>query len=171
MAPPVTIMESREAAEKEHTRMINSAEPPLTIYTDGSGIHGKVGAAAVAPALRTQELAYLGKETTTTVYAAELLGILMGFGIILTSNPCKAAMFTDNQAALKALRNPQRSSGQSILRRIIDALEEARVRGINVEFHWIPAHQGIEGNELADRLAKRQPVAGSREVEEDGQSQ
>jgi ribonuclease HI len=120
-----------------------------------------LGAAAVAPALRTQELAYLGKETTTTVYAGELLGILMGLGIILTSNPCKAAMFTDNQAALKALQNPQRSSGQSILRRIMDAPEEAKVRGINVEFHWIPAHQGIEATNWPIGLQKRQPVAGS----------
>ncbi|EQL29723.1 hypothetical protein BDFG_07711 [Blastomyces dermatitidis ATCC 26199] len=68
-APTVTITEGREAAERLHTHIISGADPPLAVYTDGSGIHGKVGAAALAPSIHTQELAYLGKETSTTVYA------------------------------------------------------------------------------------------------------
>ncbi|EDN04466.1 predicted protein [Histoplasma mississippiense (nom. inval.)] len=153
-APTITITEGREAAERLHTHIISGADPPLAVYTDGSGIHGKVGAAALAPSIHTQELAYLGKETSTTVYAAELLGIHMGLNLILASDRRRAAIFTDNQAALKALQNPRRSSGQSILRRIIDALDRVRAQGLQVEFYWIPAHQGIEGNELADNLAK-----------------
>ncbi|EDN08137.1 predicted protein [Histoplasma mississippiense (nom. inval.)] len=66
-APTVTIAEDREAAERLHTHIISGADPPLAVYTDGSGIHGKVGAAALAPPIHTQELAYLGKETTATV--------------------------------------------------------------------------------------------------------
>ncbi|EDN02399.1 predicted protein [Histoplasma mississippiense (nom. inval.)] len=153
-APTVTIMEGREAAERLHTHIISGADPPLAVYTDGSDIHGKVGAAALAPSIHTQELAYLGKETSTTVYAAELLGIHMGLNLILASGRRRAAIFTDNQAALKALQNPRRSSGQSILRRIMDTLERVNSQGLQVEFYWIPAHQGIEGNELADKLAK-----------------
>ncbi|EDN09159.1 predicted protein [Histoplasma mississippiense (nom. inval.)] len=125
---------------------------PLQQPRDNTG-RRSVGAAALAPPIHTQELAYLGKETTATVYAAELLGILMGLNLILTSDRRRAAIFTDNQAALRALQNPRRSSGQSILRRIIDALERVRSQGLQVEFYWIPAHQGIEGNELADKLA------------------
>jgi ribonuclease HI len=37
---------------------------------------------------------------------------------------------------------------------MIDALAVGRANGLHVDFHWIPAHIRIEGNELADRLAK-----------------
>ena len=87
-------------------------------------------------------------------YAAELLGILMGLDIATKSDRRHAVIFTDNQAALQALQNPGRPSGQYIIRKIIEALTAASTHGLYVEFHWITAHQGIEGNELADRLAK-----------------
>ena len=47
------------------------------IYTDGSGINGKIGAAAVIPQLDTIKKAYMGEETVSTVYSAELEVIRM----------------------------------------------------------------------------------------------
>ena len=74
----------------------------------------------------------------------------MGLDIATKSDRRHAVIFTD----LQALQNPGRPSGQYIIRKIIEALTAASTHGLYVEFHWIPAHQGIEGNELADRLAK-----------------
>lgn len=79
--PPITTQADREAAEKRHKEIITGPGPPLAIYTDGSGLHGEVEAVAVAPATNTHFLAFLGKETITNVYAAELLSILMGLNI------------------------------------------------------------------------------------------
>ena len=108
----------------------------------------------MAPALDGRASAYLGKENAATVYAAKLAGILMGLDLAMKFNQRNVAVFTDNQAALQALESPRRQSGQFILIRIIQALAEASLRGISVEFHWIPAHQAISGNEMADKLAK-----------------
>lgn len=36
-----------------------------------------------------------------------------------------------------------------------DFVLEARRRGLEVTFHWVPGHKGIPGNEKADRIAKR----------------
>jgi hypothetical protein len=47
----------------------------LSIYTDGSGIDGRVGAAAVCPFTKQTRSAYLGLSAISTVYAAELYGI------------------------------------------------------------------------------------------------
>ena len=58
------------------------------------------------------------------------------------------------QAALKTIQKPGRQLGKYILRLIMDLLGRARREGMQLEFHWIPAHQGIEGNELADTAAK-----------------
>jgi hypothetical protein len=64
-------------------RATSSPDAPLAVYSDGSGIHGKIGAAAVTPSLSVHDQAYLGKETVAFVYAAELIGILMAVNIAI----------------------------------------------------------------------------------------
>jgi ribonuclease HI len=105
--------------------------------------------------------------TDFNFYLGELYGILMAIQMTATDyvrhhqgmdlhdhegDYRPVIIFIDNQASIRAINNPTSQSGQYILRQIIQELNLRLNR--RIEIHWIPAHIEIEGNEIADRLAK-----------------
>jgi ribonuclease HI len=114
----------------------------------------KIGAAAVIPQLNTVKKAYMGEEAVSTVYSAELEGIRMALETIQSVDHSRFMIFLDSQAALKAITDPGKPSGQYILVRIVQYLNQLQRLGKEVGLRWIPAHRGIGGNEKADIAAK-----------------
>lgn len=56
--------------------------------------------------------------------------------------------------ALQALQNPNRKSGQQIVYKIIEQVKCLENQQIGLNLLWVPAHGGVSGNEVADKLAK-----------------
>ncbi|KAJ5639863.1 uncharacterized protein N7484_007725 [Penicillium longicatenatum] len=140
-----------------HTEISKKGEKVI-IYTDRSGIDGKVGAAAVVKATREHRHCQMGTEQDSTVYSAELRAVEMALEMV-QDGPERArkgvVVFSNSQAALQALVRPRMPSGQVYLRGCVQSLQHLHKQGIRVEFRWIPAHQGIPGNELVDEHAKQ----------------
>ena len=138
-----------------------AAEPDnLVYYTDGSAINNQIGAAMVAWQTGTVKRAYLGTIQQCTVYAAELYGIILALEHACThtrsstdSHIRNIHIFTDNQAAIRAIIQPKQPSGQYLVERITDLY--AQLTSQSITLHWIPSHVGVPGNELADTHAKQ----------------
>lgn len=75
-------------------------------------------------------------------------------GYIVPSDPCSlAVIYTDSQSALH--RIGRCAQGDGIAARIGNQAKELQELGVNIELHWVPGHEKIPGNELADRMAKQ----------------
>jgi len=153
--PPITVISSsKETAEEAHKKLLRETDA-LIVYTDGSGINEKIGAAAVSPhrTIRT----YLGPNTAFTVYSAELYGIILAsiLAHIPGHDKTHVIICIDNQAAIRAVENPGNSSGQHLVKSIVKFIDILRKKVIEIELHWVPAHIGIKGNEMADVAAKQ----------------
>lgn len=132
----------------------------LAIYTDGSGINGKVETSAVTlfipivnePSMvAVQKLTYLWPLAEYTVYSGELIGLNLVLQIAETHPTTQpVAIFNDSQAVIRAVKSPRQQSGQYMIRNLVQRIASC---GKSLHIHWILAHEGVPGNEAADIAA------------------
>jgi ribonuclease HI len=156
--PHTYIDNDADKARERHDREC-AANKSLSIYTDGSGIEGEIGSAAVCPLIQQTRTVHMGSDIQSTVYAAELQGISLALqiaqGYVSGYGERKdIAIYTDNQAAIWSIAKAEGRSGAYILADIAQQVLELQNKGYSVTVRWIPAHVGIPGNEAADQAAK-----------------
>ena len=158
--PKIYIERDKLRAKISHERLLQMLSTESTgYYTDWSGINQKVGATAVQLGQTFKKVsAFLGSSIYYTIYAAELSGILVPLHMALADSLIpqgrRILIFTDNQSALRSIHKPRKTSGQTIIRDILEVIQRLRTRDTDTEVYWVPAHIGIAGNEKADIAAK-----------------
>ncbi|HTW37327.1 MAG TPA: ribonuclease HI [Steroidobacteraceae bacterium] len=135
----------------------------VEIYTDGAcrGNPGPGGwAALLSCAGREKELA--GAEALTTNNRMELTAVIRALEAL--KRPVRARVFTDSQYVRRGItewlaswkaRGWRTADRQPVknqdLWEELDKLASAH----HVEWHWVPGHAGVPGNERVDKLANR----------------
>ncbi|XP_020297722.1 uncharacterized protein LOC109862173 [Pseudomyrmex gracilis] len=120
-------------------------------FTDGSGANGCYGAGIYCPGSNHREFFSLGK--LATVFQAEVLAILECARLLLSreTKTRRINIYTDSKAAIGALAKTTTES--SVVWDCMQALNRLGERN-NITLVWVPGHQDIQGNEVADSLAK-----------------
>ncbi|KAL0811463.1 hypothetical protein ABMA28_009863 [Loxostege sticticalis] len=138
----------------------------VRIFTDGSKIEGKVGAALSIwkgeSEVRNQKFSL---SAYCTVYQAELLAICRATGGILKGRERSYGLYSDSMAALETVAN--HSSLHPLAVESRENLRKALTQGKDVSLYWIKAHAGLQGNERADELAKEAALALKRKPDYD----
>lgn len=131
-----------------------------TVYSDGSCRDGMVGAAAIYWDSRGRKHVrrkLLGSEEEHTVYEAELVGISLALDIAKSIRSSdQVLIMLDNQAAIQATQRQRAVPGQHLVEHIqkqIKSLLKAQRK--KIKLIWTPGHEGIEGNEEADKEAAK----------------
>ncbi|XP_063833265.1 uncharacterized protein LOC135082400 [Ostrinia nubilalis] len=138
----------------------------VRIFTDGSKIEGKVGAALSwwnnEAEIRNSKLSL---SAYCTVYQAELLAIWKASGQILKGAEASYGLYSDSRAALETITNHDSLHPLAVETR--KNLRTASTQGKAVSLFWVKAHAGLPGNERADELAKEAALASKRKPDYD----
>lgn len=158
---PVTIAGNKASAAEDHGRITSQQKPPLAIYADGSDTIGGLGAAAIAPTEGKYSQAHLDPHQRSKIQTAELMGIGMAIDMAKKIKAPETAIFSDSQSALEVLQGGKLNRNCHFPSAVKKSMHEAHQAGRGVQFHWVPAHKGIVGNEIANSLAKDAATSGT----------
>lgn len=144
-------------------------KPDVKIFTDGSGMEGKIGTAAILYQngwMKTTLQYQLGSQRHHTVYEGKGIGAVLGTKLVSKEWGVRLAIFyIDNQVSITATQLINPTSGHHIFdtfNKEIEALKKKH-SGIQLKIKWVPGHKGVEGNEQADAQAKKVITKGSSE--------
>ncbi|XP_045456010.1 uncharacterized protein LOC123665820 [Melitaea cinxia] len=157
-------LEFKRLADQE--QFTANSEHAFNIFTDGSKIEGKVGAALSvwAGAAETKTLK-LALPSYCTVYQAELLAICRAARMAADTLAGSVGIYSDSLSALLTLENPVAPHPLAVEAR--GHLRRALLRDKRVSLFWIKAHAGLEGNERADHLAREAALKSKRAFDYD----
>jgi ribonuclease HI len=101
-------------------------------------------------------------DTQHTIFKAELIGIILGL-TLLESEPdidkAKVMIGVDNQVAIQSIGNLASKLGHQHAEAIFGMINKLKSRyawrGFELTMQWVAGHEDIEGNEMADILAKQ----------------
>ncbi|XP_043515506.1 uncharacterized protein LOC122531552 [Frieseomelitta varia] len=123
------------------------------IYTDGSKTDIGTGYAIIAEKTKkkTQNL-----PSSLFIFTAETYAILEAVKYTHSNNEAQIVIYTDSMSVTKSLTKSYNQDNQ-----LISTIQELNHNqpNINATVIWIPAHQGIEGNEKVDAAAKEATVS------------
>ena len=148
------------AASREESIKFEKEDPAdFKVYSDGSGLDGDVGAAAVlyrkGRFTPVSTLKYcLGPSSKHNTYEAEAIGAILATKLLSDCPDTigkKATIYIDNQSVLASLKHPKATSGQHLIKHLLTL---ANALACNLDAHWISSHSKVRGNEKVDELAK-----------------
>jgi ribonuclease HI len=144
----------------------------VKVYTDGSGMEGKIGVAAVlfrGGRKKASSRYKLGPQSHHTEYEGESVWMILAIKLMTKEWAIRSATtYVDNQAAIRATQVTKPHPGHyltDVFHRDLAALKRKH-NSIRVTLRWTPGHKGIEGNEQADEQAKKAITEGSSEVDQ-----
>jgi len=148
---------SKEAAEAED----RGDRAAVQIYTDGSGLGGKIGASAVLirRGVEKRQLRYcLGTMRRHTVYEGECVGLVLAMELLRRERDVEeVSICVDSQAAIMAAASNKRGPGHHILDEFHrqQASLVGKHQNMAMLIRWTPGHRDITGNEAADMAARK----------------
>ncbi|UYV79772.1 hypothetical protein LAZ67_18000603 [Cordylochernes scorpioides] len=125
----------------------------LTIYTDGSKSDDGVGAGwcLYSRNIPLLKKSYILREENS-VFQAECLAIFKALEWFLEQPHQSITLASDSLSSLESLASPYTKSWSVMRNKIL--VNNIINSGKTVSFHWVKAHVGLEGNEMADSLAR-----------------
>ncbi|XP_035207930.1 uncharacterized protein LOC118182655 [Stegodyphus dumicola] len=129
---------------------ISSKECPRA-FTDGSKFHGEVGAASIIYSSSSIPTIWQGKlSPENSVYQAELSAIQSALNKAISNNFRTIDIYSDSQSALYALKDRNNKN------QLVQDIQNTVSAHPEIQFilNWVKAHNGNDGNEAADLLAK-----------------
>lgn len=126
----------------------NLYESHKHIFTDGSVMTDRTGCG-----VWSTDFSLMARlSDRCSIFTAELYSIYIALNYLLTTKATQPyVIFSDSFSALQAIDNPTHSS-HYLVHNILHIISRLTVAELIIE--WIPSHQGIQGNEMADNYAK-----------------
>ena len=140
---------------------MNASAEPIEIYTDGA-CRGNPGPGGWAALLRSgaHEKELSGAETPTTNNRMELTAVIRAVEALKRHS--RVRLYTDSEYVRRGItewlrawkaRGWRTAERKPVKNQDLWQQLDAVAAGHEVEWHWVPGHAGVPGNERVDRLA------------------